>query len=232
MQLPLPRHLAPGSIYLLPLRLSGAQPLIRQVSGYLSAEEMARAERFIHREDRDRHILGRGVTRLVIARAMGCAPGEVCFDLGPQGKPRVCGGPSFNISHSGDVVALAFAASGRLGVDVEYRKRLRDLLSLARATFRSDEYAELVALPEEARHEAFFRIWTRKEAMLKALGCGLSELNAIAVSGLDEEEALREISLPGEAVDRWSLRSVELDAEHALAVAWDGEVRRILNVEF
>lgn len=228
----LPRHLTPGSILLLPLRLHSAQTLIRQVTEYLSAEETARAERFIHRADRHRHILGRGVTRMVIGGLMGCEPGEVRFEVGPQGKPHVCGGPSFNISHSGDVVALAFAASGRLGVDVEYRKPLRDLLSLARTTFRSDEFAELVGLPEAERVEAFFRIWTRKEAMLKALGCGLSELDAIAVSGLKDGEALREISLPGEAVDRWTLRSVELDDEHALAVAWDGEVTEVSNVEF
>lgn len=228
MPLTLPRYLPAGSIHLVLLRLSGAQPLVGRVSQYLSAEEIARAERFIHVEDRHRHILGRGVTRLVVGGIMGIEPEEVRFQVEPQGKPVVRGGPSFNISHSGDFVALAFAASGRLGVDVEYRKPLRDLMSLARATFRPDEVAELRGLPDDARQDAFFRIWTRKEAMLKALGCGLSELDSLAVSGRAEGDALREISLPGESLERWTLRSLELDAEHALAFAWDGQVREVV----
>lgn len=223
----LPRHLPPGTVHLVRIHLRRALPLVGQVGPYLSPEENSRAARFMWVEDRHRHVLGRGVARVILGSVMDCAPDAVTFETGPQGKPQVHGGPSFNISHSGDVIAIALAADGRLGIDVELQKPLRDLLSLARTTFRPDELAELKALPAEERTPGFFRIWTRKEAMLKALGCGLSELDAIAVSASEMGDALREISLPGETVEQWTLRSLELDPDHAMAIAWDRELSRL-----
>ncbi len=93
--------------------------------------------------------------------------------LSEEGKPVFQGHPEvyFNISHSGDYVVLAFG-SRELGVDIERVRRAG--LKTARRFFTGEEYEYLLETREEERDDAFFRIWTGKEAVVKAAGCGLS----------------------------------------------------------
>jgi 4'-phosphopantetheinyl transferase len=161
---------------------------------------------------------------------MGTDPAALALHSTDLGKPFLSAGPSFSISHSGNEVLVAVAPGGRIGIDVEEVRTLMHLLSLARTSFTYGELASVAALPDEARVRAFFRIWTRKEAMLKALGCGLSGLDGIAVSEADMEgNALIRMDDPPE-LDRWTVRSIAVDPHVEAAVAWDQplqEVRRI-----
>src|SRR5690606_29615680 len=103
-------------------------------------------------------------------------PREIRFTVSELGKLSLPGGPSFNISHSGNFILVALAPEGRLGVDVEAVRPLRDLLGLARTSFAYDELCTVATLPDAHRLRPFFRIWARKEAVLKALGLGLTAL--------------------------------------------------------
>jgi 4'-phosphopantetheinyl transferase len=144
----------------------------------LSGEELARAGRFKFDRDRDRYIAAHGVLRQVLARYVGCTPGELRFGANRFGKPHLANasGLHFNLSHSQDVavVAIASAKTGELGVDVEAVRPLDDLMKIAQQFFRADEAEALQRLPVTAQPLAFYRIWTRKEAYLKATGTGLS----------------------------------------------------------
>jgi 4'-phosphopantetheinyl transferase len=112
--------------------------------------------------------------------------GALRFSTGPQGKPAlVDGGPlRFNLAHTDGVVLVAVSARAEIGVDVE---RVTDtpvddaMLEVAMA---SDERAALRAISDgEARRRAFFATWARREAVLKALGVGLSlPVDELAVS--------------------------------------------------
>lgn len=220
-RLSLPPRLATDTIYLIIARLHRFDQLIPQLGRHLSSADTLRAERFVREEDRRRHLLGRGLVRVAVGAVMDCPPSAIEFETTPEGKPMVRGGPSFNLSHSGDVVAVALAESGRLGVDVEHMRDLRDLTALARTTFRTDELGALMAMPETSRFEAFYRIWTRKEAVLKALGHGLSQLSAISVFAEAGPPGLAAIELADERLSSWNLYSMEADSSHPLAVAWD-----------
>ncbi len=81
---------------------------------------------------------------------------------------------SFNVSHGGRHGLIAVAPSGRLGVDVEERAARRDLDGLIGTAFAPNERADLAALRGSRKLHAFYRVWTMKEALLKALGTGLS----------------------------------------------------------
>ena len=97
-------------------------------------------------------------------------------------------------------------AAAPVGVDVERRDRSGDL-DVTRVAFADDEQAELEALPPAARASAFLAAWTRKEALLKALGHGLSvDPRSVSVTYLDDVEA-RVRRLPDEfgPPDAWSL---------------------------
>ncbi|SIO84895.1 4'-phosphopantetheinyl transferase [Nocardiopsis sp. JB363] len=161
----------------------------------LDEAERTRNTRFRLQADRDRHLIGRALTRLVLAEHAGCAPEDVLFDLrcrscedkartgaggqdaSPHGKPIPVGaadGWEMSVSHSGEWVVLALAAGTPVGVDVERVSDSRDLDGLAAYTLADVERQEWDALPEFERVGAFFGYWARKEALLKATGLGLS----------------------------------------------------------
>jgi 4'-phosphopantetheinyl transferase len=159
------------------------------------------------------------------------APRDLDFRLTEEGKPYLRSGPSFNLSHSGHLVVLAFGHEGRVGVDVEQVRPLRDLGGLARASFAKDEIDALLALPGDEQIPAFFRIWTRKEAMLKALGCGLGGLESISVSlASNAGNMLRRLDRAGEIFANWTVESLRCLPEFEAAVAWDRPVREIISI--
>ncbi|HTX84476.1 MAG TPA: 4'-phosphopantetheinyl transferase superfamily protein [Streptosporangiaceae bacterium] len=140
----------------------------------LDDSERARAQRYRLAADRDRFLLGSVLLRVAAARQLDVPPAEVAVDrtcgrCGAQhGRPVLPGaGLHASVSHSGEVVAVALTPRGPLGVDVE-AVRLIDFAAIA----------ESVCTPAERIHvraEAdFFTVWTRKEAVLKATGEGLS----------------------------------------------------------
>jgi 4'-phosphopantetheinyl transferase len=139
--------------------------------------EMDYARRFLRDDDRHRFLTGRALTRNVLSGYLGLPPIEIPLAVTGFGKPylRRNDGPDlrFNLSHSGSLVALAVANRDEVGIDVE-----------AEAPGNADELAPIVLsgperqayerLPQAVRPAAFLRCWTRKEALLKASGCGLS----------------------------------------------------------
>jgi 4'-phosphopantetheinyl transferase len=143
----------------------------------LDAHERARLERFRRAVDAARYLAAHALTRIVLGRCLDRAPAELEFDRTcrcgePHGKPTLAGGPGFSFTHAGRVVGVAVHAGGPVGLDVEPVRALPDLDGMARH----------VGAPAEPT--AFFRAWTRKEALLKATGGGLASPMAAIV--LDE----------------------------------------------
>lgn len=227
MRLTLPSSLRDGEVLIVEARLSRSLDLIDVLREHLDHGERTRADRFLHAADRSRSILGRGLARVALGGVMGVAPARLEFSANEHGKPEVLGGPPFNVSHSGDVVLVALASAGRIGVDVELARDLRDLEALARGTFREEEVAAVVTTPPHLRKAAFYRVWTRKEALLKALGVGLTALHSIEVSSDAEGPPLRSIDMPGERLADWSLSTIETAPDHPAALAVDRPLRDI-----
>jgi 4'-phosphopantetheinyl transferase len=153
-------------------------------TGVLDEVENSRAARFAFDADRRRYAAAHAVLRHILARYLACAPAEVRYAFGPQGKPALAGGAGleFNMSHSGDLALYAVTRGRAVGVDIE-RVRLQVGRELAGAGFLTpSETQALLALPDVERPRAFFTVWTRKEACLKATGKGLSApLNSLSV---------------------------------------------------
>jgi 4'-phosphopantetheinyl transferase len=142
---------------------------------YLSEDEAARASRFVFERDRQRFIVARGRLREVLAHVVGVKPATLRFDYAAHGKPSLAAFSDvrFNLSHSEALAALAVSRAGvEIGVDVEHVRPLKE--DIAERFFSRREAATLRALPESEQVDAFFRCWTRKEAIVKAIGEGLS----------------------------------------------------------
>jgi 4'-phosphopantetheinyl transferase len=152
----------------------------------VSADERARADRFATPVLRARHLAAHAWMRDRLAEATGRAPLDLAFDTGPFGKPVLRGAPvvAFNLSHSAHLAVLATAPSGDIGVDIEQLQPMADMDLLAAHHFTAAEQAELAALPAAARTRAFLLGWTRKEACMKAAGCGLQVEPSAIETGL------------------------------------------------
>jgi 4'-phosphopantetheinyl transferase len=219
---PAPAALAPVSgevlLFLAPLDVEPERLALLLQS--LSPRERARYESFAHEQHRFRWGAARGTLREILGRATVRPPEEIVFRYAPHGKPEV-EGLHFNISHSG---GLALLALGRVevGVDVELPRRRRTD-DIARRFFAPGEQERLFALPDAERFEAFFRLWTCKEAFLKATGEGLSRSLRSYEIDLKSARLLWAKGIP-DAAERFSVHPLETGTSCRAALVAEGRV--------
>jgi 4'-phosphopantetheinyl transferase len=154
----------------------------------LSADECLRADRFATPRLRDRWLVSRAGLRDILGTYCHTPPGSVQFVTEQNGKPVLAGEDSgagwhFSLSHSDAIAAVAVTKGGPVGVDVEYLRPIADWRRVARRFFSESENAQLSTVGVNQRELAFYCCWTRKEAVIKATGEGLSaELDSFDVS--------------------------------------------------
>jgi 4'-phosphopantetheinyl transferase len=168
--------LAEGVIDLRHARVDGASPGLLAL---LSPEERAKADQFAFAADRDCYVAAHGLLRSALSDFFPRPPRDWTFALNGHGKPRVDAGDaamrlSFNLSHTHGFVAVAVALDLDVGVDVERIAPARADEEVARQLFAPAEFAAFMAEPEARRAEAFFDLWTLKEAYIKAVGLGVA----------------------------------------------------------
>jgi 4'-phosphopantetheinyl transferase len=209
---------------------SASPALAAKWSSVLPAKALAACERFSPTE-RDRRIVRAAMRRTVLSALVGLPPSELeikAVDGRPQ-PPAGLGG-SLSASHHDDFTALALSPLSRVGVDAEpffendWDAALEEVLA-------GHELEELQRLPPHARPAAYFRLWTLKEAVMKALGEGLETRDPRSIEiDLRHPPAIARIdfSCPGEP---WALSTFEIDG-HFVSVAQPGagsvgiEIRR------
>ncbi|MDQ3060876.1 MAG: 4'-phosphopantetheinyl transferase superfamily protein [Pseudomonadota bacterium] len=149
----------------------------RALAHTLSGDERERAGRYRFEHDRQRFIARRGMLRWLIGRYLGCEPAALRFGVDALGKPAwqwpAAPGLAFSVSQAESLALLAFARNCRLGIDVAQVIDGVDIAGVAREVFSPCEQNALAAARGEVR-AAFFSTWSRKEALLKAMGTGLS----------------------------------------------------------
>jgi len=150
----------------------------------LSEAELARAARLRPYDIQRRWVVGRIWLRTVLARYLGCNPAALVFRYGAGGKPHLDGpfsGLGFNLSHSGDHALLAVAETS-LGIDIEEIGSEPPPADLLEEVFGIREVRVFHAAREDRRASLFARGWTRKEALLKVFGEGLSRAPSTVVA--------------------------------------------------
>lgn len=160
------------ALFLLKLDLPAEQ--IVALWSLLDRDEQDRATRYRFEQDASRFVARRGQLRLLLGDRLGCAPRQVRFETSAYGKPAVAGGPHFNLASSGPIALLALSERGAIGCDIERRDPRLAEFGIAERLFTAAENRALAAMPIERRVNGFFDCWTRKEAVVKALGDGLS----------------------------------------------------------
>lgn len=212
------RSLARGEVQLWWASVRESTTWIEKYERLLDDEERERAARFRVEAARRRFVTGHVMLRRVLSAVTGVEPGRLCFAFGAHGKPRLLdGGPYFNLAHSGDAVVLS-VADDEVGVDVEELRPLATTDRLARRICTPRELGDLLALGPSPRGGALLRLWTAKEAVLKALGSGIrGSMRSIEVS-LDANGKLGLLSLQGEPTS-WTLLDAPAPEGMVAAVA-------------
>lgn len=202
-------------VWLVPVAIPAQSFAVLQ--SVLDDDECERARRFRTRAARERFVVSRGALRLVLGGLTGSPPERLRFARRcgwcggtDHGKPHLLGhsGLDFSISHSGGLALIAVGRGRRVGADVEHVRRRTDVLAIARGSLSPRERHTIESQgSDEARRNAFFRCWTRKEAYLKARGVGLA-------GGLDTDP---------EHTGGWQIRSLRAPPGYMAAVAAEGQ---------
>ena len=202
---------------------------IEALKRLLSDEEVAQAGRFYFAKGRNGYIVTHGILRRLLGRYLDVDPHQLRLRTNAYGKPFVehpAYGAQlhFNLSHSHELVAIAFTRVGEVGIDIEYTRTNVEYEGLAKHFFSPYENAVLHDLPDDLKQEAFFNCWTRKEAYIKARGMGLSlPLDLFDVSLTPGgPAALLESRENAQEVTRWTFEAMTMPPEYAGALAVEG----------
>ena len=164
---------------------------LRMVS-WLDSYDLSRAARFTSELSMRRFVACHATLRVILGTCTGVEPGSLEFQYNRRGKPflrQTQGVPEvkFSLAHSDRFAIYALSRSGEVGVDLERVVSIAESDLIALRFFTERERSTLGKLPGRERREAFFGIWTCKEACLKAYGTGLSG----DISGFDVSEGAR-----------------------------------------
>jgi phosphopantetheine--protein transferase-like protein len=197
-----------------PFRLVAVAVDAVEWSGRLSAAARVKTERFADPVARARAGASEWLKACWLPKELG--RGAVEWKTGANGKPLLAGAAAewgFNLSHAGGYAVAVLAHGAAVGVDLESMSRKADIARLGERVFSESEQA----LVRNGGREAFFALWSQKEALLKALGCGWADGRIVRRTRLERVAFQVE---PQTRVKVWA-RPV-LDGAYMLAVALTG----------
>jgi 4'-phosphopantetheinyl transferase len=196
--------------------------LARSLASLLSEEETVRCRRF-RAEDRPAFAVAHGALRLILGGYLGVGPAEVRLRAGRWGKPEVDGQPlRFSLSHTRGAVMVAVTGTRDIGVDVERGRAGQLTAALARRFFTTAEAAIVDAASPAERPAVFLRLWTRKEACLKAAGTRLTAGIGLPVIAPAAAGQLLVMDPSGQLPGPWAVRDIDMHRGYAAAVALAG----------
>ena len=185
---------------------------VTHLSTLLSLDETARANKYRFPEHKRRFIVARGILRQLLGNYLDISPNDLKFEYGDRGKPHVLGSNTckalqFNISHSEEYALFGFTSDRLIGVDIEYLREMPDAVKIAKRFFSPKEYDLIRNLNAKQQCQAFFKLWTAKEAYFKAIGTGLSGyLASIDINFDSSGDRIRLSSSDNStSVDNWSI---------------------------
>jgi 4'-phosphopantetheinyl transferase len=205
----------------------------------LSPDEKMRVERFYFEKDRNYFSVGRGLLRILIGHYLKIVPSQIDFFYEDYGKPALKSVLQdktfeFNLSHSQGLALYVFSWNRKVGIDVEHIHPMPDMDDFAERFFSPRESALINSLSGQQKEIVFFKLWTCKEAFLKANGNGLTlPINQVEIS-LEAEGSVRleTISEGKEQTADWRLELFNPIPGYQAALAVEGKSATITTINF
>ena len=197
------------------INISSNAKHIDAASNLLSADEHERANRYYREKDKQRFILARAILRLLLARYLNRDAKQLIFEIGENKKPHVKGDTSlhYNVSHSGNYILIAISDS-EAGIDVEQPDPNMHYEEIMHISYNKPE-ADVVKASADPL-QAFYTLWTRKEALLKATAKGIDDALKF-IPSTDGTHATMYNTIGSEK--DWIVQSFQIDNEHIGSIA-------------
>jgi 4'-phosphopantetheinyl transferase len=206
-----------------------------QCLSVLSKEEIIRADQYLLPLDKQRYIISRAILKHLLSRFSGVNEQEILLASGKNGKP-FWSNPfeiRFNLSHAGDGLVIGLSLEKEVGIDMERLDRIPNIPALETFLFTPSELELFHNLDPSLKQETFITAWTRKEAVLKASGEGLTKaMNELDVAFIKEKNFLM-------GKTAWFLESFTLMENYRGAVAGECQTKIVqyrsmneLNLQF
>lgn len=236
-----PPGLAPGEAHVWAVPLGVGESVRRAAFEALTEDERIRANEFRIEDARTRFVVTRGTLRILLGRYLERRPDEITFTVETYTKPCLALPNSaatdvrFNVSHSGELALIAVTTGCEVGVDVEQLRPVKQMDEIAVRYFHRLEIDALQATKKKERSAAFFRCWTAKEALLKAVGSGISAaLDAFEVPLGEAFEGWIDLSRirKGEGHSQCWLERLEPAPKYIAAIAFVGSHRSVRTFSF
>lgn len=182
---------------------------------FLSSDETGRSGKFIRPADAEKFILCRGILRRILAETLNTVPERLRFSRSEQGKPFLeSSGLEFNVSHSRERLLIAVTSGRTVGIDIEFQRRGPDLKAIAERWFSPAEQQFFAS--QQNPEAAFFEIWSKKEAYVKARGTGMFKEMSLFTVPLG---VIPFSSTDGSGGD-WIFQTLDIDPGYAAALVF------------
>jgi len=207
----------------------------------LSLEEKEQAKNYIFHKHSNNFIIRRAILRIILSFYLNVPPKDILISIDKNGKPYLNYSELnvfFNLSHSSDLVYYAISSESYMGIDIEYIQDLdleKDLLTLV---LHSEEYIFFEGLFSHQKRDFFYRYWTQKEALVKAVGSGLSHpLSNIHIDFSDYLSPSLVRFDQKENTNNWSLALLKTPSNYVAHIALNGvmnsiKYKRFINNEY
>jgi 4'-phosphopantetheinyl transferase len=226
-----PDSIGPDELHVWAIELGATVSLSNSVWKLLTPDEQAHAQKFQRDEPRLAFILTRAALRTLLGRLLNSKPQDVPLVTAPSGKLRLTDELTsdlrFNVAHTTGLALVAVTRGAEVGVDVERIRPVKQLDDIAARHFTAVERDAILAAPQ--RDVTFFSYWTRKEAILKAIGLGLAApLDSFSLPPPSDEPICIDVppieSFPGGRI--W-LQALRPSADHPAALAVVGQTKTV-----
>jgi 4'-phosphopantetheinyl transferase len=205
-------HINEEELHLLIFDVNDSVHLVDNVYKLLANVERDKASKYHFKKDYAIFVFTRYLIRQYLARYLGVSADQLSFAYNAFGKPSLPPeinsiGINFSISHSGSLIVIAFSRADNIGVDIELIQEIKidDLKN--QGLLSKNEVSYLETLDDLKSQYAFYKIWTAKEAVSKAIGMGLS----MNYSMMETREDFSFLKLRNSAGDemKYFLRNIE-----------------------
>jgi 4'-phosphopantetheinyl transferase len=196
---------------------------------YLSTDEEIRANRYKFEHLKNRFIVTRNILRILLGKYLKLHPKEIIFNYNQKGKPTLdknCNylNLEFNISHSENFALYGFVLNRKIGVDLEKIRPIKELDKIAHRFFSLSEYKLITNSKNPEKQQIFFKMWTAKEAYLKAIGTGISEgLDSIEIDNLH-------LKINQQNLNNWQLYNLETEINYQASLVIESSTKLPLNL--
>lgn len=197
----------------------------------LTPHELRRIEQIHNPRLYQRAVCARALLRSILGHIRAEPAQMVPVETNAYGKPFCLDGPAFNVAHSQAHMVIVLADSGQVGIDIEYVKPCPEMEEIAKSHFSRHEQQQLMQHHGDARLRAFYRAWTRKEALVKALGEGLSlPLNKFSVDlDIDAANVLVQSTTDRIDINSWSILPLPGEPSMPVAIAASFTIETIVE---